>query len=69
MRCNWDVYAQEFAQAAGFATHTSLSVQEVKPDIGISPFEQKYLERGQRLYSVLVPALYTQAFRTSRLRE
>jgi tRNA (guanine-N7-)-methyltransferase len=69
MRCNWDVYAQEFAQAAGFATHTSLSVQEIKPDIGISPFEQKYLERGQRLYSVLVPALYTQAFRTSRLRE
>jgi tRNA G46 methylase TrmB len=67
LRCNWDIYAQEFAQAAGFAMHTSLSVKEIKPDIGISPFEQKYLERGQRLYSVLVPAHDTQAFRLSRL--
>ncbi|HEY5775973.1 MAG TPA: hypothetical protein VIS57_07810 [Xanthomonadales bacterium] len=66
MRCNWEVYAQEFAQAASFATHTSLNVKEIKPDIGISPFEQKYLERGQRLYSVRVPALYTKALRLSR---
>jgi tRNA G46 methylase TrmB len=68
LRCNWDVYAQEFAQAAGFATQTNLSVHEIRPDTGISPFEQKYLERGQRLFSVRVPAQATHAFRLSRLR-
>ena len=67
MRCNWDVYAQEFAEAASIATGAGISVNTIEPDDGISPFEQKYLERGQSLFSVIVPALKTQAFSLSRL--
>ena len=66
LRCNWSVYALEFARAAGLATQALIGVVELKPDIGISPFERKYLERGQSLYSVLVPAQHTQAFRFAR---
>ena len=62
MRCNWAVYAEEFARAACLATHMQINVRKIKPESGISPFEQKYLERGQSLYSVLLPAQYTQAF-------
>ena len=67
MRCNWDVYAQEFAKAASIATGAGISVNTIEPDDGISPFEQKYHERGQSLFSVIVSALKTQAFRLSRL--
>jgi tRNA G46 methylase TrmB len=67
MRCNWKVYAEEFARAAGLATHAVLGIEKITPEIGITPFERKYHERGQQLYSVLVPAHYTQAFRYSWL--
>ena len=67
MRCNWYVYAQEFAEAAGIATGAGIDVNTIKPDDGISPFEQKYLERGQSLFSVIVPAPETLAFRLSWL--
>lgn len=66
LRCNWEVYAQEFARAAGLATRTDVAVKQIKPEQSISPFEHKYLERGQRLYSVLVPAKSTREFRLSR---
>jgi len=65
MRCNWKIYAEEFAQAARFATHADISVKKIKPDNAISPFEQKYLERGQALFSVSIPARHTQACRVS----
>lgn len=68
MRCNWGVYAHEFAKAAGIATGAVPSVNTLEPDDGISPFEQKYLERDQPLFSVIVPALDTQAFRLSWLK-
>jgi tRNA (guanine-N7-)-methyltransferase len=67
MRCNWDVYAGEFAKAAAIATGADISVKIIEPDNTISPFEQKYLERGQPLFSVRIPAQHTQAFRLSRL--
>jgi tRNA G46 methylase TrmB len=67
MRCNWDVYAAEFAKAAGIATGFKQRVIRIEPDNGISPFEQKYLERGQSLYSVHIPARQTQAFRLAWL--
>lgn len=67
MRCNWDVYAAEFAKAAVIATGADISVEIIKPDNGISPFEQKYLERGQPLFSVNIPAQHTQTFRLLRL--
>ncbi len=65
LRCNWEIYALEFAQAAEVATGHEVKAVRIEPAIGISPFEQKYLERGQRLFSVTVPAQYTRAFRES----
>lgn len=52
MRCNWEIYALEFAQAIKIATGISPDVKTIKPEAGISLFEQKYLARGQSLYSV-----------------
>ena len=66
MRCNWEIYALEFANAARLATRTPIGVTEIRPGRPISPFERKYLERGQALYSVMVPARYTRAFRQAR---
>jgi tRNA G46 methylase TrmB len=63
MRCNWEIYALEFARAAGLATRGLIGVKEIRPGQAISPFERKYLERGQALYSVRVPARHTRAFR------
>lgn len=66
LRSNWAIYAEEFAQAVGFATTANVSVRQIQPGNAISPFEQKYLDRGQSLYSVLVPLLYSDSFRCSR---
>ena len=65
MRCNWDIYAGEFAQATRFATAASTCVEKIQPDNAISPFEEKYLERGQSLFSVKVDAKALKAFRVS----
>jgi len=59
MRCNWEVYALEFAQAVNLATGADIRPTRIHPDIGISPFEQKYLERGHALFSVTVPVTET----------
>ena len=67
MRCNWEIYALEFARAAGLATRMPVGAREIRPERAISPFERKYLERGQALYSVRVPARHTLAFRQARL--
>jgi len=67
LRSNWGIYAEEFALAVGFATTVHTSVKNIKPDKAISPFEQKYLDRGQPLFSVEVPARISKAFRVSRL--
>lgn len=65
MRCNWKIYALEFAQAAGFATGESILAERYHPDSSASPFEQKYLERAQPLFSVTIPRHITDAFRRS----
>jgi len=67
MRCNWEIYAREFARAAGIATGEIIGVEEFMPEIVMSLFERKYLERCQSLYSVRIPAEYTLAFRLARL--
>ncbi len=56
MRCNWEIYALEFVRAVYIATGAIVKVKKFQPETAISPFEQKYLERGQILYSVIVPA-------------
>lgn len=65
LRCNWEIYALEFAQAVTLATGVDVGVNAFIPDRGITPFEQKYLERGQQLYSVIVRAQTTAAFELS----
>lgn len=66
LRCNWEIYAMEFAQAINLATGADLQVGKIEPESGISLFEQKYQERGQTLYSVNVPARCTRDFLASR---
>ncbi len=68
LRCNWEIYALEFAQAVNFVSGAKVEVKKWLPESGISPFEQKYLDRGQTLYSVMVPAQITDTFRLSRLK-
>ena len=63
LRCNWEIYALEFAQAIELACGKRVKVENLKTKTAVSPFERKYLERGQQLYSVLVPASVTQDFR------
>lgn len=66
LRCNWRIYAQEFAQAVNYTLNTGVTVVDLQADSGISPFEQKYLKRQQSLYAVKVPANDTGRFRTGR---
>lgn len=66
LRCNWEVYALEFAEAVSLATGANFDVIKIQPDNAISPFEQKYAERGQSLYSVTVSARVLEAFRLSQ---
>ena len=61
LRCNWEIYAQEFALAVRIASGTDVSVRQIQPQSGMTPFEQKYLERGQSLFAVVVPAQITGA--------
>jgi tRNA (guanine-N7-)-methyltransferase len=63
LRCNWEIYAQEFAFAVRLASGTNVSVKQIKPKSGMTPFEHKYLERGQLLFAVVVPENLTEAFR------
>jgi len=65
MRCNWEIYAQEFAWAVSFATGESIVAKRHPPQSSVSPFEQKYMERSQRLFSVTVPRQFTDTFRRS----
>jgi len=65
LRCNWEVYAREFARAAGLATGAIVAVSQVTPEMPVSPFERKYLERGQTLYAVRIPTSHTREFRLS----
>jgi tRNA (guanine-N7-)-methyltransferase len=69
LRCNWEVYAQEFARAAGLATGAISAVKQIKPDTPVSPFERKYHERGQTLYAVRIPASRTRELRLPREAE
>jgi len=62
LRCNWEIYAQEFAMAVRIASGEPVNVERCRPASGISPFETKYLERGQALFSVSVPEKVTAAY-------
>ncbi len=49
LRTNWDIYAQEFAQAAaliGIKGH----IEPFSPDSPMTLFERKYADRGHTLW-------------------
>jgi len=54
MRCNWKVYALEFAHAVSGLLR--VNVQPSNPPLQpvMSPFERKYRDSGHRIYSVVV---------------
>jgi len=65
MRCNWEIYALEFAWAVSFATSETVVAKRYLPQSSVSPFERKYMERSQPLFSVTVPRQVTEKFRRS----
>ena len=56
MRCNWKVYADEFAFAVNRLTGAGVRPATVSADDPMSPFERKYRDSGHALYSVVVPS-------------
>lgn len=59
MRCNWEVYAREFALAASLALGTEIAPRPLPESASLSPFERKYRASGHRLFSVVLPAELT----------
>jgi len=54
MRCNWEIYALEFAAAVNRVLGTDVVPVPPADRPLLSPFERKYRLSGQRLYSVVV---------------
>jgi len=63
MRCNWEIYALEFAQAASLATGEPVVSESFEVSDVTTPFEKKYFERQQRLFSVTLGRDITDRFR------
>lgn len=54
LRCNWKIYAEEFATAVELVSVCKTEVQEISAIHPISAFEQKYSASGHTLYRVVV---------------
>jgi tRNA (guanine-N7-)-methyltransferase len=54
LRCNWDIYALEFAAAANRVLGTAVAPQRLGESALTTPFERKYRASGHPLYSVAV---------------
>lgn len=54
MRCNWEIYALEFATAVNRMLGTDVTPAAPAASTLSSPFERKYASSGHRLYSVVV---------------
>ena len=52
MRCNWSVYAEEFAFSVNRLTGLAVRPLAVAAGDPLSPFERKYRRSGHALYSV-----------------
>jgi len=52
MRCNWSVYAEEFAFSVNRLTGRAVQPVAVAAGDPLSPFEHKYRDSGHTLYSV-----------------
>jgi tRNA (guanine-N7-)-methyltransferase len=56
MRCNWEIYAMEFAAAIRMASGVEAVVEPVDSDV-TTPFERKYRNSGHGLYTVRTPEI------------
>jgi tRNA G46 methylase TrmB len=54
MRCNWELYALEFATAVNRALGVYVRPGQPEEWPVMSPFERKYRNSGQQVYSVVV---------------
>ncbi len=54
MRCNWALYALEFAEAVNYLLGIHVSPRTPPAEPVLSPFERKYRQSGHALYSVVV---------------
>lgn len=54
MRCNWEIYALEFARAVNRVLGCHVVPREPAASPVLSPFERKYRASGHQLYSVVV---------------
>jgi tRNA (guanine-N7-)-methyltransferase len=52
MRCNWRIYAEEFALATRLALGVEADVRFLPEGSALSAFERKYRASGHALYSV-----------------
>ena len=55
LRCNWEIYAREFAAAVKIAGCRGVLLTEGVDSAITTPFESKYRNSGQSLYCVVVP--------------
>lgn len=66
MRCNWNIYAREFASAASQVCGQEIEALPYIAETCISPFEQKYQQRGHALYAVKISAAVCTAYALRR---
>jgi len=66
MRCNWDIYAREFAYATSQVCGQEINALPYVAETPISLFEEKYKQRGHDLYSVEIPAAVCAAYKLRR---
>lgn len=52
LRCNWQIYAEEFARVVAWSGGNKAETELFSPEIPISPFERKYAASGHQLYRV-----------------
>ena len=57
MRCNWDIYATEFAFAVQFATGLDVRLEQSSSSSITTPFERKYRNSGHQIFTVTTPEL------------
>ena len=52
LRTNWNIYAEEFAQALEIILQREVGVEKLQLETAFTPFERKYMKSGHDLYEV-----------------
>ncbi|MEJ2534722.1 MAG: class I SAM-dependent methyltransferase [Gammaproteobacteria bacterium] len=66
LRCNWEIYAREFARAVFLLSGRAPTVERLAAPEGLTPFERKYAASGHGIWEVRV-ALEAQGARAATL--